>query len=234
MKISERHKRQFDIIKPDEMNTPIHIIGCGGIGSWSALLIAKMGCEDITLYDFDKVEDHNIASQFFKEGQEEEPKTSALSNNILEQTGVKCKIADDRVDPNIIIDLEEEWKEMIIAKEKEIDDAIIVIAVDSMEERIKLENFWVDKNNFIIDGRMGGLQLEIYAIDSLLYADTLVKPENVDPEPCTGRSISFNCAVIGGLIANCVRLSLVDKLKPLELKFHFDALELLKKVYESH
>ena len=231
MKISERHKRQFDIIKPDEMNTPIHIIGCGGIGSWSALLIAKMGCEDITLYDFDEVEDHNIASQFFEEGQLGISKTIALADNIYQQTGIKCKrveqINDDEEIENI-----EEYKEWVTQQEKEIDDAIIVIAVDSMEERIKLEDFWVDKNNFIIDGRMGGLQLEIYAIESLLYANTLVKPQNVDPEPCTGRSISFNCAVIGGLIANCVRLSLTEQLKPLELKFHFDALQLLKKIYD--
>ena len=61
----ERYKNQSDIFTP--IDIPIHIIGIGGIGSWTAFILAKMGCQDINLYDFDEVEDHNIASQIYKE-----------------------------------------------------------------------------------------------------------------------------------------------------------------------
>ena len=48
-----------------KFNTPIHIIGCGATGSWVALMLAKMGISNITCWDFDKVEEHNLPNQFF-------------------------------------------------------------------------------------------------------------------------------------------------------------------------
>ena len=42
-----------------------HIMGCGAIGSSTAMQLARMGAENFSLYDFDIVEDINIGvSQF--------------------------------------------------------------------------------------------------------------------------------------------------------------------------
>lgn len=54
-----------DFIDPTEHTKPIHIIGCGAIGSTLAENLARFGFEYFVLYDFDKVEPHNIANQMF-------------------------------------------------------------------------------------------------------------------------------------------------------------------------
>ncbi len=189
--MSERHKRQSDIIKSEDLSRPIHVIGCGGIGSWSALLLAKMGCQDITIYDFDNVEEHNVASQFYKQFQVGIKKTTALKQNVHEQTGVELKIGN-------------------VEEEHLIRDNIVIIAVDKMSEREKFAIDFRYSDNIIIDGRMGGLQAEIYCCSSLTYGDTIVDEDEVQQERCTEKSISFNCALIGSLIANAVRVAVKD------------------------
>jgi molybdopterin/thiamine biosynthesis adenylyltransferase len=183
----ERFKRQVDIINPDSTSIPIHLSGCGGIGSWTALMLAKMGCDNITIYDFDEVEDHNVASQFFKESQLGELKTEALLKNVLEQTGIGLKIGD-------------------VEDEKDLSDGIIIIAVDSMKMRWRLNEYYKNKNILIIDARMGGLQSEVYCAMSGDYEPTLVAVEGVESEVCTAKAISFNCGLISSLVANYVRL----------------------------
>jgi molybdopterin/thiamine biosynthesis adenylyltransferase len=61
-----RHKSIFD---PFSFHHPVHIIGCGGIGSRVAESITRMGVgiinqSPIHLYDFDRFEYHNIANQW--------------------------------------------------------------------------------------------------------------------------------------------------------------------------
>jgi len=74
----KRHKRQLGIVSPAQLQSPIVVIGAGGIGSWAVLALAKMGCPNITVIDFDTVEDHNVATQFYKESQIKMFKVDAL------------------------------------------------------------------------------------------------------------------------------------------------------------
>lgn len=53
------------MFNPDTVDTSIHIIGCGAIGSHLAELLARLGVDNIHLYDFDTVEAKNIANQMF-------------------------------------------------------------------------------------------------------------------------------------------------------------------------
>lgn len=191
----ERYKRQEAIIRPIDMREPIHVIGAGGIGSWATLLLAKMGCENITVYDNDTVEDHNVASQFFKEEQLGMLKVEALRDNVLEQTGVEINAVED------------------IAEEETIPGKVILMCLDSMEERIRLGAMYADRDIYIIDGRMGGLSFEIFCGNSLEYLSSTVPPENVEHDACTAKSICFNCAVIAGLMVNQVRIFLTDSVK---------------------
>lgn len=48
-----------------EIKAPIHVIGCGAIGSHVAEQLARLGCSNIDLWDFDKVESKNITNQMF-------------------------------------------------------------------------------------------------------------------------------------------------------------------------
>lgn len=206
-----KYARQLDLITPEELLFPIHIIGCGGIGSWTTLMLAKMGCQNITVYDDDVVEEHNVASQFFKDTDLGEYKTIALYKNVLEQTGIHIKCQKNEV-------------------EESMDNGVVILAIDSMEERIRLEQIYKDKNLLIIDGRMGGLQLEIYVRQACHYKDTLCEPIQVDKDSCTGKAISFNCATIGSWIANLIRLYSKGKLKESNILFDFENMILVSEV----
>lgn len=61
-----------------EIKKPIHIVGCGAIGSHVAEQLTRMGCEDIHLWDFDTVEAHNITNQMFIQGDLKTLKTQAV------------------------------------------------------------------------------------------------------------------------------------------------------------
>ena len=116
-----------------------------------------------------------------------------------------------------------------IKQEEHIDKGLVIFAVDSMAERIRLGEIYKDKDIYIIDGRMGGLSMEIQACKASEYLDTTVAPEDADPTPCTAKAIGFNCAVIGGLIANYVRKFVKGTLGSEELYFDFENVLMLKK-----
>ena len=73
-----------DVFNPDKVKDQIHIIGCGAGGSTVAELLARYGLENITLYDFDKVESHNIANQMYRDKDIGRLKTEALREIMLE------------------------------------------------------------------------------------------------------------------------------------------------------
>lgn len=205
-----RYKRQLDFIDQDIVNTPLYIIGAGGIGSWTTLMLAKMGFNDITVIDEDIVEDHNVASQFYNEGQLGMLKVNALEANVKSFTGIDIKAIPHNID------------------EERIENGLVIFAIDSMKERVRLGNIYKDKNIYIIDGRMGGTEMEIYSCEASKYLATTCNPDAVDPTPCTAKAISFNCATIGSFIANNVRLKLKGMMEDNEIHFGFDYYNLLK------
>ena len=58
-----RHQPIFD---PNQFNyLPIHIIGAGATGSRVFMSLIELGLSNITVWDFDTVEAHNLANQAF-------------------------------------------------------------------------------------------------------------------------------------------------------------------------
>ena len=57
--------KSYEFFQPEKDKARIHIVGCGSVGSTVAENLARCGVTKITLYDFDKVEPHNIANQMF-------------------------------------------------------------------------------------------------------------------------------------------------------------------------
>lgn len=207
-----RFNRQLDIIDQDLLKFPITIVGAGGIGSWTTLALTQMGCQDIKIYDFDKVEDHNIASQFFKEEQKEMFKVDALAKNVKEQTGVKIFGFRKKIE------------------ETKIDKGLLIICVDSMEVRKWIAENYKNSKLYIIDGRMGGLQMEIYNMEANIYPKTIIPDEEVSHDSCTAKAIAFNCMVIGGLIGNLVRQYAKKEIQSGSLVYLFENNSLLKKI----
>ena len=56
--------RQLEIADPTKFrDKSITVIGAGGIGAATVVALAKTGFEKITVYDFDKIEEHNLPNQ---------------------------------------------------------------------------------------------------------------------------------------------------------------------------
>lgn len=65
------------------VKAPVHLIGCGAIGSHVAEALSKMGVTNIHLYDFDIVESKNITNQNFNEGDIGKPKIEAVAAKMM-------------------------------------------------------------------------------------------------------------------------------------------------------
>ena len=61
-----------------------HIVGCGSVGSTVAENLARLGVTNFALYDFDKVESHNLANQMFVETDIKSEKVDAVKRIICD------------------------------------------------------------------------------------------------------------------------------------------------------
>lgn len=80
--------KSYEFFQPDMLKGRVHVIGCGSVGSTVAELLARFGITQISLYDFDTVEPHNIVNQMFT--------TDDLFKNKAERVAeMICKINPD-------------------------------------------------------------------------------------------------------------------------------------------
>jgi len=88
--------RHLELFNPDTFKTPITVLGAGATGSWLALALAKLGIEDITVWDYDTVESHNIPNQSYGIDDIEQYKVIALQSDIETATGINIKIKPEK------------------------------------------------------------------------------------------------------------------------------------------
>jgi hypothetical protein len=194
--LPERYRQQ-DFLPEDVLNNKINIIGAGGIGSITTLALTMMGFKHITVYDMDKVEAHNMASQLYGPTDIGTPKVVALKQLIERLTGTKIKIQDMKV-TNMLSERA----------------GILILAVDSMDMRIKLFDNLIEKASiinqpsYIIDARMGGETANIYAVHlsniAKLKKELFPSTEAVHI-PCTAQAIAYNTFGIASLIGAIIK-----------------------------
>lgn len=111
--------KSYEFFQPEKDKARIHIVGCGSVGSTVAENLARCGVTKITLYDFDKVEPHNIANQMFDQNDVGRLKVDALKDIL---TDINPEIADQiEVKP-------EGWRGKLMS-------GYIFLCVDSIELR---------------------------------------------------------------------------------------------------
>lgn len=76
--------KSYEFFNPDQDRSRIHIIGCGSVGSTIAENLARCGVTKMTLWDFDKVEKHNIVNQMFRQQDMGKRKVDALKDILTE------------------------------------------------------------------------------------------------------------------------------------------------------
>jgi len=207
MPLSEaRFQRQLNIVSPEQLAFPIVVIGAGAIGSATVITLAKMGCSDITVWDDDLLEEHNIPNQLCKPAMLGHPKVEALRELTLELTEVAIKTENRRYRGQKL-------------------RGLVIAAVDSMDarqaiwKRVKLD---VDVS-LLIDARMGAEFARLYAvrpcdpeeIDS--YEANLYSSSEAERLPCSARSVIYCPTVVAGFVALLVKQHSTGKSLPREL-----------------
>lgn len=88
--------RHRELIDTEKFNSTVTVIGAGATGSFVALALAKLGIKNITVYDFDVVEEHNVANQLYSINDVGTKKIVALQKIIKDNTGIEIKVVDER------------------------------------------------------------------------------------------------------------------------------------------
>ena len=82
-----RHQSIFD---PSGFgDARVDVIGAGATGSAAAMQLAKLGVRNLHAWDFDIVEEHNLANQMYGPNDIGRPKVDALADLIEGQTGTR-------------------------------------------------------------------------------------------------------------------------------------------------
>ena len=197
--------RQHDLVPEKILDTPITIVGAGAIGSWVTLSLAKMGFENIRVYDDDEVDTVNLSSQFFRRSDVEKPKVLALKEMVEEFTGVDIDAIHGR-----------------FTNETGINPmpGIVISAVDSMVSRKAI--YQSSKNSpvkFLIDPRMGAESALLYVCkpmdhdDRKRYEKTFYSDQEAVQERCTAKATIFTANMLSGLVCKTVRDVLVGDYK---------------------
>lgn len=75
--------KHLEFFNPIKIEEDVHIIGLGAIGSQVALMLTRLGLRNITIYDFDSIEEINLANQNYKHDQIGKTKIEATKENML-------------------------------------------------------------------------------------------------------------------------------------------------------
>lgn len=78
--------RSYQVFKPDEC-PPVDIIGAGATGSRVFEILVSLGLTNITVYDDDKVESHNLGNQLFIRSDLGKTKVSGLRRFVKRKLG---------------------------------------------------------------------------------------------------------------------------------------------------
>lgn len=111
--------KSYEFFQPEKEDARIHIIGCGSVGSTVAENLARCGLTKFTLWDFDRVETHNIVNQMFSQDDVGKLKVEAVRDMLIS------------INPDAAQDIEvkqEGWQGKMLS-------GYIFLCVDSIELR---------------------------------------------------------------------------------------------------
>ena len=193
-------------------DTPVTIIGAGGIGSWTAMLMKRAGF-DLTVIDYDRVESVNLGGQLFAEKHIDQYKVDALNEVIKDFVG-------------------EEIKPINFSFIEEFSNKNMIMAVDNMATRKEIFENWKmrfgkDETAWLIDGRLEAEDFQVHIVkggdkESIKkYEEGLFQDEESFVPSCSRKQTSHIAAMIGGMITN-IATSLLDENREVPEKVIFD------------
>lgn len=180
--------RHMEVFSPDAFgNRRVDVIGAGATGSKVVLSLAKLGIQNIHVWDFDKVEPHNIANQVFGNDDVGKLKVDALKEIVQRQTGTVIHTHAERVDGT---------QEL---------GAVVFLLTDTMASR---KEIWTKglkfklRTKLMIETRMGADSGRVYTInpsklpevkgwESTLYDDKVAETSACGATTSVGPTAGF-------------------------------------------
>lgn len=177
----------------------IYVLGAGGIGSNLLYNLTKTVEGTYIIQDFDKVEYHNVGTQFFDDKDMGLDKVQALGNKfgylqnvVIHQMTTKFKEGDSIM-------------------------PITITGLDNMEARKNAFESWrkLENRELFIDGRMRANLYEVYSVlkgNEEEYEKTLFDSSEIAHEDfCTFKSTAYVGMMIGARITQIVVNHLSNK-----------------------
>lgn len=218
-------------------NQIVTVAGIGGIGSWAALLLARVHPMRMVLYDPDLVESVNMAGQLYGNGHIGLNKASALYT---------------------IIDQLSTYNSTNVMSERYTSEStatnIMICGFDNMEARktfyeswkVRVHNSYYKGELLFIDGRMAAEELQVICITGNnkrlmdeYERDWLFSDAEAEHTICSYKQTSYCAAMIGSIITNlfvnfCTNLA--NPIIPRELPFitSYDASLMYFKTYGNN
>lgn len=178
-------------------NLHVTVVGCGGIGSWTAFLVKRLNVKTITLFDNDSVEVNNLSGQLFKRIDAGETKVGALRSLCNEFS----------TNNTVIATVHERFINQNLTK-------VTICGLDNMESRLTVFNRWAelydnDPEALFIDGRLSAEAFQIFVTQggnrsSLAeYRKKWLFPDSEgDQTVCSYKQTSFMASMIASFIVN--------------------------------
>lgn len=157
-----RHATIFDPARFGDRQ--VDIVGCGATGSRIALELAKMGVQNLHLYDFDDIESHNLANQVFGLEDVGRPKVDALADRIYADTGLVVTKHNEAVTGRTQL------------------GNIVFLLTDTMASRKEIWSGAIRHKLHValmIETRMGADQGRVYTVDPTSFMDVKFWEENL-------------------------------------------------------
>lgn len=217
-----RFIRQNNILTPEKAwDSSVTIIGLGTVGSFAASVLARMGVGRFELWDFDVVEDHNLASQDFVLSDLALFKTNAVKRNIL----------------SINEDISVSVNSRKFEGGEPINTDYVILCPDSINVRKEVYNYSLKHNNVFkgfVDVRMGGNHMHIWSVANSSdgkqrYESSLWDSDTIEEAPCGGSSFTSVGFLSGGMVGQVVRALIMGDLGlPFYQSFDFDSFDVFK------
>ncbi|HBZ01014.1 MAG TPA: hypothetical protein DEO84_06810 [candidate division Zixibacteria bacterium] len=196
--MENRFIRQQELVDQDKLSSlSVTIVGCGAVGSFTALSLAKMGIRQLTLIDHDEVSIENLPNQFFREEDMDRKKVVACME-ILELFDSGVKVFPQ---PRPYV-------------KGKLESDIVISSVDSMQVRKAVwQSVLRDKKaRLLIDPRMAAHVVQVYSVipgdpsSTKAYESTIVSDNQALPDRCTARSIIYTVLPLAALICRQIAL----------------------------
>lgn len=189
------YSRQEELFDPVTQKFKIIVLGAGSLGSFITLNLAKLGFNDISVYDYDYVEGHNIPNQFFKISDIGKSKVDALKEMIKEFADVDIGALNQKV-----------TKDTVFPTDLNI---LYILTFDSLKERKMIFDKLKDVKCEVIDARSGGEEYDIQVTDTFNEEELerWRKSFDITPTklPCGARAIIYTVLSVVSEVCNIAK-----------------------------